>query len=104
MPEMADLAGALLEAATWAAGPAPDVQKGDLLQVCTSGTTGPPKGAMHTAAGLQANTVAAIAAQALGKVQRAALAALLPDGRRPVAGRATAACRVCRVCLRPLNA
>ena len=38
---------------------------GDLLLVYTSGTTGAPKGAMHTRAGLQAGVLAAVAAQGL---------------------------------------
>ncbi len=46
-------------------GPAAGVQAGDLLLVYTSGTTGEPKGALHTAAGLQANALAAVAAQGL---------------------------------------
>lgn len=46
-------------------GPASGVQAGDLLLVYTSGTTGEPKGAMHTAAGLQANALAAVAVQGL---------------------------------------
>ena len=75
-PEMADQAGAVFAAATWAAGPAPGVQHGDLLLVYTSGTTGQPKGAMHTRAGLQANAVAAIAAQGLDA--RSRVLAVLP--------------------------
>ncbi len=75
-PDMGDLAAAVFAAATWAAGPAPDVQPGDLLLVYTSGTTGQPKGAMHTVAGLQANAVAAIAAQGLDA--RSRVLAVLP--------------------------
>jgi fatty-acyl-CoA synthase len=75
-PEMADLAAAVFAAATWADGPAPDVQNGDLLLVYTSGTTGEPKGAVHTLAGLQANAVAAIAAQGLNA--RSRVLAVLP--------------------------
>jgi fatty-acyl-CoA synthase len=62
-PEVEDLAAAVLGATRLSPGPAAGVQDGDLLLVYTSGTTGEPKGAMHTAAGLRANTVAAIAAQ-----------------------------------------
>jgi fatty-acyl-CoA synthase len=75
-PDMAELAEAVFAAATWVAGPAPDVQQGDLLLVYTSGTTGQPKGAMHTAAGVQANAVAAIAAQGLDA--RSRVLAVLP--------------------------
>jgi len=62
-PEMQALAEAVLAQAPLQPGPAAGVQRGDLLLVYTSGTTGRPKGAMHTSAGLQANAVAAIAAQ-----------------------------------------
>ena len=41
------------------------VQADDLLLVYTSGTTGMPKGAMHTRTGLQAGVLAAVAAQGL---------------------------------------
>ncbi|MBC7939216.1 MAG: AMP-binding protein, partial [Chitinophagaceae bacterium] len=64
-PEVAALAGDVLTAAALAAGPAQGVQDDDLLLVYTSGTTGQPKGAMHTRAGLQANAAAAIAAQGI---------------------------------------
>jgi fatty-acyl-CoA synthase len=39
--------------------------EGDVMLVYTSGTTGEPKGAVHTAAGMDANLAAAIAAQDL---------------------------------------
>jgi len=39
---------------------------GDVMLVYTSGTTGEPKGAIHTAAGMSANITAAIACQDLG--------------------------------------
>jgi len=59
------LAHEILAGAPLQPGPAAGVRPGDLLLVYTSGTTGRPKGAMHTAAGLQANALAAIAAQGL---------------------------------------
>jgi fatty-acyl-CoA synthase len=40
-------------------------QPGDVMLVYTSGTTGEPKGAVHTAAGMDANVAAAIAGQDL---------------------------------------
>jgi len=46
-------------------------ERGDLLLVYTSGTTGAPKGAVHTAAGMQANIEAAIDCQGLGPATRA---------------------------------
>jgi fatty-acyl-CoA synthase len=45
-------------------------QAGDLMLVYTSGTTGAPKGAMHTAAAMRANAEAAIAVQALNETTR----------------------------------
>lgn len=62
-PECEALAAQLLALQPFAAGPVEGVQEGDLLLVYTSGTTGEPKGAMHTVATLQANAVAAISAQ-----------------------------------------
>jgi fatty-acyl-CoA synthase len=64
-PEVEGLAGDVLAQATLTPGPAAGVQDGDLLLVYTSGTTGRPRGAMHTRAGLLANAAAAIAAQGL---------------------------------------
>jgi len=62
-PEVQVLAEGVLRQAALKPGPAAGVQDGDLLLVYTSGTTGQPKGAMHTRAGLQANALAAVAAQ-----------------------------------------
>jgi fatty-acyl-CoA synthase len=64
-PEVEALAGELLARVRLTPAPAQGVMAGDLLLVYTSGTTGQPKGAMHTAAGLQANAVAAVAGQGL---------------------------------------
>lgn len=69
-PELASLAAELLQRVRLQAGPAHDVQAGDLLLVYTSGTTGAPKAAMHTRAGLQANVLAAVAAQGLNARSR----------------------------------
>ena len=62
-PELQALAEDVLRLARLSPGPADGVQDGDLLLVYTSGTTGEPKGAMHTRTGLQANAAAAVAAQ-----------------------------------------
>ena len=69
-PECEGLAHEVLALARLAPGPAAGVQDGDLLLVYTSGTTGRPKGAMHTAAAMQANALAAIAAQGLDASHR----------------------------------
>jgi fatty-acyl-CoA synthase len=69
-PEMEILAAEALALQPLHHGAAEGVQSGDLLLVYTSGTTGQPKGALHTAAGLQANAVAAIAAQHLSARDR----------------------------------
>ncbi len=62
-PPFETLAAQILAAVKLANGPAPGVEDGDLLLVYTSGTTGQPKGAMHTVRGVQANIDAAIAVQ-----------------------------------------
>jgi fatty-acyl-CoA synthase len=66
-------AGTQLQQAWQAAGPVEraTAQAEDLLLVYTSGTTGTPKGAMHTAAQVAANAQAAITAQGLGRDTRA---------------------------------
>jgi fatty-acyl-CoA synthase len=51
-------------------GPADGIEPGDLLLVYTSGTTGEPRGALHTVSGLQANADAAIASQGLSNRSR----------------------------------
>ena len=69
-PELEALAGEVLRRFRPIPTPAHGVQPGDLLLVYTSGTTGAPKGAMHTAQGLQANALAAVAAQGLTAAER----------------------------------
>ena len=69
-PELASLAEELLQRVQLAPSPAADVLLGDLLLVYTSGTTGAPKAAMHTRQGLQANALAAVAAQGLNAQSR----------------------------------
>jgi fatty-acyl-CoA synthase len=69
-PEMATLATEVLTLAPLRPGPAAGVVDGDVLLVYTSGTTGEPRGAMHSRASLQANAVAAIAAQGLNANSR----------------------------------
>ena len=64
-PELEALALEVLSEKPLHQGTADGIQPGDLLLVYTSGTTGRPKGALHTAAAMQANAVAAIAAQHL---------------------------------------
>ena len=75
-PEVEVLASEVLAQITLRPGPAQGVMDGDLLLVYTSGTTGAPKGAMHTRASLQANALAAIAAQGLDATSR--VLAMLP--------------------------
>ena len=50
--------------------PAPEHAPGDLMLVYTSGTTGTPKGAIHTEQAMAANARAAIASQGLGPETR----------------------------------
>ena len=64
-PELVALAHEVRALARLEAGAAAGVRAGDLLLVYTSGTTGEPKGAMHTAAGIAANIDAAVQAQGL---------------------------------------
>jgi fatty-acyl-CoA synthase len=74
-PELQTLASEVLAQTRLRPGPAAGVEPGDVLLVYTSGTSGAPKGAMHTAAGMQANVLAAVAAQGLDAQSRV-LAAL----------------------------
>ncbi len=69
-PECTALADSLRGQLAWQPGPADGVQDGDLLLVYTSGTTGEPKGAMHTRAGLRANAQAAIEVQGFDQSTR----------------------------------
>ena len=75
-PELDALAAQVRALAAPEPGPAEGVQAGDLLLVYTSGTTGEPKGAMHTASGIAANIAAAIDAQGLSAAAR--VLAVLP--------------------------
>ena len=73
--ELADLAAQVLALAP-CAGPAEPAQPGDLMLVYTSGTTGEPKGAMHSQAGMCANIDMALAVQGLNEAAR--VLAVLP--------------------------
>ncbi len=75
-PELEVLASEVLAQCRLTPGAAQGVERGDLLLVYTSGTTGAPKGAMHTRAGMQANALAAVAAQSLDAQSR--VLAVLP--------------------------
>ena len=73
-PELADLA-AQVRAGARLAGGAP-LPPGDVLLVYTSGTTGEPKGALHTQAGMLANIDMAVAVQGFTPAER--VLAVLP--------------------------
>ena len=60
---MATLARQVVQLAALPQPAAPGHERGDLLLAYTSGTTGEPKGAIHTARAMQANVAAAIDAQ-----------------------------------------
>ena len=74
-PEMKPLADALRSLVPVPA-PAEPAQGGDVLLVYTSGTTGHPKGAVHTQAGMLANIDAALAVQPIDETSR--VLAVLP--------------------------
>jgi fatty-acyl-CoA synthase len=61
--ELDGAAAALRDRLTLVPAPAEGIEPGDLLLVYTSGTTGEPKGALHTVRGMRANREAAIAVQ-----------------------------------------
>ena len=69
-PDAQTLAAEVLLRSALTPGPAAGICNGDLLLVYTSGTSGQPKGVLHTAAGMQANAVAAVAAQRLDSRSR----------------------------------
>ena len=77
-PEMAALAAQVLALypAARPTGPAASPQPGDVMLVYTSGTTGEPKGALHTQQGMLANIDMAIAVQGLTAADR--VLAVLP--------------------------
>ena len=68
---MAALAGQVRALVELPQARAPGHEPGDLMLVYTSGTTGEPKAAIHTAAAMQANIAAAIDAQGLNASTRA---------------------------------
>lgn len=69
-PELAPLADAVRAQFSAATAPDATLQPGDLLLVYTSGTSGEPKGALHTQAAMLANAEAAIDAQGLDRRSR----------------------------------
>jgi fatty-acyl-CoA synthase len=74
-PELAELAAAL-RAGARLGGPVQPAQPGDVLLVYTSGTTGEPKGALHTQYGMLANIDMAVAVQGFTPAER--VLAVLP--------------------------
>jgi fatty-acyl-CoA synthase len=74
-PELADLA-AQVRAGARLADAAASLPPGDVLLVYTSGTTGEPKGALHTQAGMLANIDMAVAVQGFTPAER--VLAVLP--------------------------
>lgn len=74
-PELHDLADAVRALAP-CTGPVEPPQPGDVMLVYTSGTTGEPKGALHTQTGMLANIDAALAVQGLSAADR--VLAVLP--------------------------
>ncbi len=75
-PDAQELAAAVLQQHAPRPAPAAGLLAGDLLLVSTSGSTGEPKAALHTLAGMQANAAAAIAVQGLSSTDR--VLAVLP--------------------------
>ena len=75
MPELDDLAAAV-RAGARRDGPVEAARPGDVLLVYTSGTTGEPKGALHTQAGMLANIAMAQAVQGFTPQER--VLAVLP--------------------------
>jgi fatty-acyl-CoA synthase len=77
-PELADLAGQVRDGAAIGApgDPQPGITPGDVLLVYTSGTTGEPKGALHTQTGMGANIDMAIDVQGFKAAER--VLAVLP--------------------------
>jgi len=77
-PELTDMAAQVRDETrlAGAAPPQPGIAAGDVLLVYTSGTTGEPKGALHTQHGMLANIDMAIAVQGFGPAER--VLAVLP--------------------------
>ncbi len=68
--ELEGLAQQVRPQVTFKPGPADGVEVGDVMLVYTSGTTGQPKGALHTSAGMAANIAAALAVQPMAPGDR----------------------------------